>query len=645
MRTALLLWACGGPDAQTDAPVALGTPSGCDPVDPTLCVLPFPSSAFQAPADTPSGVQNAFPEGSYPTNRDGVPYDVTSLNEFDGFPVLGQMLVFVGGDVDATELVSHVDLDASLGAGTSVLLDVETGTAVAHFTEVDATAPDDEHRMLVAHPVRPMRHGARHVFAVRNLHRKDGSAIAPSDGFAALRDGAPSEDPDVEARRDHYEQVVFPALASAGWARDELLVAWDFVTSSREHGLARALAVRDGILSGLPAEGPAFTWTSEEVHDCAVEPIGKTLYGSMTVPLFTDIDGAGAVLTRDDAGMPFQNGTTEVDFLVRIPCSLLADPTEGGRVVQYGHGLFGDADEARTGWLSELADEQRWVVFAQDWTGMSTIDSGFVTLMLATDVSRFRTVPERSLQGFGEIMAGTRLILGALPDDDALQVDGVPLIDRAKGVQYYGNSQGGILGGALMALSPDLERGVLGVPGMPYTLLLSRSADFDPFFRLFKEKYLDHREIALMIATLGAIWAPGEPAGYANVTATDPLSGAPAKQLLMHPAVGDAQVTTLGAHIMARAWAATSASPAVRPIWGVPEAAPGFSGSAIVEWSYSDVPPEPVESLPPEDSTDTHECPRREKGGQAQIEAFFATGLIEAPCDGPCVGIRTEVCP
>ena len=46
---------------------------------------------------------------------------------------------------------------------------------------------------------------------------------------------------------------------------------------------------------------------------------------------------------------------------------------------------------------------------------------------------------------------------------------------------YDGNSQGGILGGSLVAVAPDLDRGVLGVPGMNYSTLLRRSVDFEPY--------------------------------------------------------------------------------------------------------------------------------------------------------------------
>ena len=46
---------------------------------------------------------------------------------------------------------------------------------------------------------------------------------------------------------------------------------------------------------------------------------------------------------------------------------------------------------------------------------------------------------------------------------------------------YDGNSQGGIMGGALAAVAPDFDRAALGVPAMRYSILLPRSVDYDPF--------------------------------------------------------------------------------------------------------------------------------------------------------------------
>src|SRR5205807_8504283 len=54
---------------------------------------------------------------------------------------------------------------------------------------------------------------------------------------------------------------------------------------------------------------------------------------------------------------------------------------------------------------------------------------------------------------------------------------------------YNGNSQGGIMGGALTAVSPDFTRASLGVPAMNYSVLLPRSVDFDHFAALLSPSY------------------------------------------------------------------------------------------------------------------------------------------------------------
>ena len=61
---------------------------------------------------------------------------------------------------------------------------------------------------------------------------------------------------------------------------------------------------------------------------------------------------------------------------------------------------------------------------------------------------------------------------------------------------YNGNSQGGIMGGALTAVSPDFTRASLGVPAMNYSVLLPRSVDFDEFAALLYPSYPDEASAA-----------------------------------------------------------------------------------------------------------------------------------------------------
>jgi len=58
-------------------------------------------------------------------------------------------------------------------------------------------------------------------------------------------------------------------------------------------------------------------------------------------------------------------------------------------------------------------------------------------------------------------------------------------------VFYDGNSQGGILGGALTAVAPDFTRAGLGVPAMRFSMLLPRATPFDQFAAVLYPNYPD----------------------------------------------------------------------------------------------------------------------------------------------------------
>lgn len=636
-------------DPTTGGPWELGA---CNPVDPALCILPYPSLFHMREADTPTGYRVAFTSQALPVNTNMVGIDPRYLNEKDGFSTLGALL-FQFDDVDLAGTIGHANIgDHALPDAKTVLLDTTTGERVPHWVELDATTEDPRERLVIVHPAVPLRHGRRHVFGVRGLQTQAGEPVAVSPAFAALRDQVPTGDGGVEGQRAHYEADIFPALEAAGFPRAELQLAWDFVTVSRETSLGRMQWLRDDVLAALGPDGPAYTIEKVEDQDCANPDtqIGRTLRIEMTVPLYTETDAPGTLLTRDASGMPFRNGEKVVDVMLRIPCSLIDQPTpRSGRVVQYGHGLLGGHGEAEGGYLGRMANANGWVILASDWTGMKAEDTIGIVQVLTEDPTNFPAVPERTMQGFVEFIAAMRLATGPLAADAATRFTAgdsteYSAIDPDKR-SYYGNSQGGILGAAYLALSPDIERGVLGVGGMPYVLLLPRSADFDQFFALLRSYYADHRDIIVLISLFQNLWDPGESAGWAWAMNRDPDPAVGPKQVLLQVAIGDAQVTTLGAHVQARAFGAATVAPQTRPVWGVDEKKPGFVGSALVEWRYADVPPEPTDNVPPNKAFDPHECPRREAAAQQQLRDFLEAGVVNQYCDGVCEGLREVTCP
>ncbi|MCO4747776.1 MAG: hypothetical protein KC912_23475 [Proteobacteria bacterium] len=642
MRAPLLLAlsvlaACNGGDTDWEK-------SGCDPLDPSICALPWPSSYFLEEAESATGYQVAFGEESLPENRDNVQTRPDYINEKDGFSTTGSALVWFD-DLSLDGFVLHTDLDDSLADDAkTILLNAETGELHPHYVEQDISAEDESERLLMIRPATPLEYGTRYIVGIRNAEKTAGGPVDVSEAFAALRDDEKTTDGDVEIRREHFEENVFAPLETAGWARSDLQLAWDFVTVSRDNSLGKMDWIGADVLDFMGDDGPVYTITDSSTGDCDNgADIGLTLEGLMTVPLYTLEDGVRTFLTRDEDGMPFRNGTTDKEFLVRVPCSVLSGD-QPAMVMQYGHGLLGSMGEARTGWLSDFANREGFIVVATDWTGMSEEDAPYIALMIVDDVSNFSEIPERSHQGFAEFAALTRLVKTGLVDEPQLQGTSGSLIDPNE-VTYYGNSQGAILGAAFMAQSTEITRGVLGVGGGPYEILLTRSHDFDPFFLLFKEKFTDHRDITLLISMMQALWDPAEGAGWLADLGGDAPEGIPAKQLLMQVGIHDSQVATLGGQFEARAIGASLVAPATRPVWGLEEAAPGFSGSAYVEFKYNDVPDEPIDNTPPDGDYDVHECPRREPAGQQQIIDFLRTGVVNQYCDGICDdSLQAELC-
>lgn len=633
-----VLVGCGGKDLE------IGDPSGCDPLDEALCALPYPSSMFlEEDSATATGYRVAYGPTTLPVNWDDVPLTPTHWNEKDGFSTSGPLLTYFD-DVSIDGVVGHQDLGAYLDDDAkTVIINVETGERVMHFVELDSTAPSADTVLLFLRNVEPFDFDTHYVVGIRDLQTNAGGSVAVSEAFTALRDGTETEDYDIESRRDRFESTVFPALESAGFARGELQLAWDFHTVSRESSLGRVEFMRDDALERVGEQGPPYEVVSTEDFDCSGGgSIARQVDVVMTVPLYTELDGPGTFLTRDEDGYPTYNGDTEVDVRVRIPCSLALDPRPG-MLLQYGHGLLGDRGEVETGYLSDMIHEHGWVAFAVDWAGMSSDDVAAVTMMLVSDLSDFGIIPERSMQGLVQGVMAMQLMKGGFASDPSVIYDGVSVIDPDS-AGYYGNSQGGIMGGALVGLSPHIERAGLGVGGAPYSMLLSRSLDFDPFFLIFKNKYQDHREVTLLLAAIQQLWDPAESAGWLSSTVSPP-EGMHAKDVLLHVGIGDAQVTPLGSHFMARGYGAVLVSPETRPVYGVEVSQPGFSGSAIVEYEYTDVPEVPVENIPPESADyDTHECPRREASAHQQLFDFLETGVVNHYCDGICQGLREDVC-
>src|ERR687893_400247 len=138
-------------------------------------------------------------------------------------------------------------------------------------------------------------------------------------------------------------------------------------------------------------------------------------------------------------------------------------------------------------------------------------------------MSNFPKLADRVQQGLVNFLYLGRLMVHpeGFSKDPNFQKDGQSLIDTRR-LFYDGNSQGGIIGGALAAVAPDYDRAVLGVPGMNYSTLLRRSVDFDSYAAIMYQAYPDEGERPLLLSLIQLLWDRGESNGYAHHMTSDP---------------------------------------------------------------------------------------------------------------------------
>lgn len=617
----------GRPDAGPEAP-----PEGCHPfAPPGDCLLPFPSDHFLVddPA-LPSGRRVVLPEAAWLQTRAG-PADFHGLHVADGWSPGTPILALFPEGVDEGALVFHTD-DVSAtarGEGPTVLIDAETGAPVLHFAEVDPQA-EDGRRALILRPMVRLTDGRRYVVALRDLTDPSGAPLPSPAAFAAVRDGAPEPEHSELAAR--FERDVFPVLEAAGVDRSSLVLAWDFTVRTRDNVTGDMLAMRADLLARLDEAPPEVRVV--EVRDDVDDFVLRRVEVTVRVPLYVDSPEVGATLVRDAEGRVVARGEAEVPLTVLIPRSLAA-PAPPGRALQYGHGFFGSREEAATNVIPQLADERGFVVFAADWWGMSGADRLHIADDLVNDFERTMTFTDRAHQGMANLIAVARAIRQTLPDLPELQVDGRLPYDPAE-VYFDGNSQGHILGGTYLALSPDVSRGALGVGGANFSLIMFRARPFAIFLTILTPRVRDGLERQKIALFTQMSFDRIDPLTYAPFVFDEPLPGAPPERhVLMQLGLADAEVPNLAGHLHARALGLGLLTPATREVAGLePVDAPATGRGALVEIDFGVEPTDEARFAP---MNDVHEGVRREPAAQEQLDRFLRPGgVIEHTCDGAC---------
>ena len=682
---------------------------GCDPLDPALCLLPFPNDRFTvADPTTATGRRINFSLSAMPRNGtdatagtaggEGKPADPTEWNRNDGFSPGQAVLTYVPGldlhktwrtagaryseaGINEQGYFDYRDQIADISRyerpnAPMVILNTKTGERHPFWSELDAhSGATDARRALILRPAVNYDEGTRYIVALRNLRDAAGNTIPAGPAFAAYRDGTATD------ARAAQMNSIFRRLEKAGVSRQSLYLAWDFTVASERSLSERVLHIRDdafGRLLGdtnladrkVEGKSPEFEIVGDPVErvDTWTDSRGiertqrvRRVSGRVVVPNYLDRPqnteseanpdpefdppAPGSRLYYGTQGplgnaLPQQNPAlpeVKVPFVCDVP--LDEGPTYS---TLYGHGLLGTRNQ-----IGDVKWPRRFgfTGCAMDWWGMSSGDLPTVVSILS-DIGNFPSLPDRAQQGFLNWMYLGRALVHpqGLVSDPAFQQDGQGLlvVDNGQGTkQYYdGNSQGGIMGGSLVAVSPDIRRGILGVTGMNYSTLLNRSVDWEGAYgEAYYAAYQDPLERQLGMQLIQMLWDRGESNGYAQHMTNDPLRNTPSHGVMLQVAFADHQVSNQAAEVNA----ATSNAPVLEPgladgrHWAkrpfAPRASYPHAGSSMIYWDSGNATP-PNGNVPPEEGRDPHGDPRNEPAAGWQEAHFLLTGWNVDVCGG-----------
>jgi hypothetical protein len=640
----------------------------CQPFGARACMLPFPNNLFTRPdRSSATGLRVHLPAGAMPVNRTGQRASAQPYDRADGFSPGSAAIVHVPG-LDNPAAMARTGAAGVLDIGRSLkpdqpiaMIDERTGRRVALFSELDANATSPAATDLIIHPAADLANGHTYIVALRGLRTASGRVIPAPKWFERLRDkrSLPRSERSQQAR---YARI-FAALGRAGVGRKRLYEAWDFTVASRANVTGRLLAIRNAAFARLGdrklADGkvtghaPAYTITATKTLSAQL----RAVVGTFNVPCYLVQCGTSATTgfhyssSKPDALPTQRPGNVGVaSFECIIPST--AGAPQPARISLYGHGLFDSFTDVEDPPVQALAVGHNIVLCGTDWWGLTQADEPFAGSVVA-DLSRFPVLVDRLDQSVLNTMFLGRLLdnphgLAANPD---FQTAGRSVLDISN-LYYDGNSQGGIIGGVLAAVSPDVRRAVLGATGMDYgNLLLARSTDFATFSQLLRVFYPDQSMYPVILDLLDQLWDRADPDGYAPYVSGG-LPDTPGHEVLIQIAYGDFQVSMYAGATEARSIGAHAYQPALDPVrasdqnlfWGIPAIGHlPFHGSAVEIWDSGPgrVQSPPVGNVPPTPgptNIDPHPDPRNTPAAQAQISDFLEpTGAVVDVCGGqPC---------
>ena len=635
LAAALTIGACNSSPQEA---IVSDVPDACNPLGGVSCMTPWPSMAYVTEADTVTGYRLDIPAAAMPVNFQDDQMDPAPFNRFDGFPMAGAMVAVFPSGVSPDGLPPHTDPARSLAPDSAtIVINMDTGERLLHFAEADMNPVYPEERGLLIRPLIRMQPATRYLVAIRSsVKDPEGNPLPAPAGFAAIRDGVDYSHPLMDRLLPRYDEI-FAALESEGISRDELVLAWDFVTASDEFMTGDLLSMRD---QAMPAMAPTMTFDAVEVPANPAR-VYRSMTGTHQAPNFlTDGEESESVLIRGPDGSPELSGVFDARFAAIIPECVTRPETQFPiPVIVFGHGLFGSgADYLDDGLVQEIANQFCFVVVAGDFIGLTNRQLPTVAY-LANNLNRIDHLTDKLAQSIINFIALSYMVREVFVTHEMFQYQGQQVIDTSQ-IFYLGGSLGGIMGNVFMSYEPYITKGVLGVPGGAWGLLFERSLAWGALQVVAYSAYKDWTVHPLLPVLLGMRMEPYDPITTAPRVISDPVPGTPLKQIMMYEALGDSLVTNLSTEMLARSMGIPVIGPTLREPYGLEVTTePVPNGFTIYDEHPDNIPP--LTNVPPSDDNGTHGGVNERQAILDQAQQFFFEGVITNTCllDGapaPC---------
>ncbi len=441
--------------------------------------VPYPDDLYTVPdPGTATGIRLAVPAS-------GGPADVAFLlgtllpetNRLDGFSPIAHFTLEVSDAPDPTSL-PRTPAESLEPLASVVLVDLASRTRVPFRLEVrrDTSVIGTVSHSLLIFPSVPLTPGGRFGLVVTRRALVDaGRPLDPSPFFTAALGGAqPGEDARVTQVRALSQEVIDAARAAAApLEADDVALALRVSIRSTGTIPFDLLAVKSQVLAAAP---PA--WTVDRVipETNPASAVAAIVEGTWQAPDWR----SNGFFARSAAGMPVQQRTRSVPFVLALPKAALAAPVP---ITMYQHGNPGSAESevpsharkslAAAGFaVAGFTDTLNREVAPGESDPAAKVAAQVFAIFLP--LTQFQRIPDYWVQTNAEQLAFVRMLstFGGL---DVLPVgapDGVPDLAPQLPLTYVGISEGANHGPGLLAYAPEIKAAALVAGGRRFTEVL-----------------------------------------------------------------------------------------------------------------------------------------------------------------------------